>query len=66
MTELLEDVLVQDYNDNTLVCVMLNFAKETSQNIYIGRKRKHGTRIPTGYPRKNALLCLKIPRGFIN
>ena len=30
-------------NDNTLVCVMFDFAKETSQNINVGRKRKHGS-----------------------
>ena len=33
-------------NDSTLVHVMFNFAKETSQNINVGRKRKHGYHIP--------------------
>ena len=33
-------------NDNTLVRVMFNFSKETSQNINVGRKRKHGSHIP--------------------
>ena len=28
-------------NDNTLVHVMFIFTKETSQNINVGRKRKH-------------------------
>ena len=30
----------------TLVHVMFNFAKETSQKIHVGRKRKHGSHIP--------------------
>ena len=33
-------------NDNTLICVMFNFATETSQSINVGRKRKHGSHIP--------------------
>ena len=32
-------------NDNTLIRVMFNFSKETTQNVSVGRKRKHGSRI---------------------
>ena len=33
-------------NDNTLVRVMFNFGKETTQTIQTGRKRKNGNNIP--------------------
>ena len=32
-------------NDNTLIHVMFNFAKETSRNINVGQKRKQGSQI---------------------
>ena len=32
-------------NENTLFCVLFNFSKETTQNLSVGRKRKHGARI---------------------
>ena len=32
-------------NDNTLIRVMFNFSKETTQNVSVGRKWKHGSRI---------------------
>ena len=31
---------------------MFNFARETSQTIQVGRKRKHGSRIPVQAPAK--------------
>ena len=32
-------------NENTLTRVMFQFARDNSQNINVGRKRKHGSRI---------------------
>ena len=32
-------------NENTLIRIMFQFARENSQNMNVGRKRKHGSRI---------------------
>ena len=37
--------LDNDNNKNTLIRIMFQFARENSQNMNVGRKRKHGCRI---------------------